>query len=358
VRRRFWSWVFVAAGTAAVAAVAATGAGYYAGSSYSGRYCTACHEIQAHYDKWAGSIHRGVDCKECHGRAFTLDLDVHATNIRHLYYQATGRIPAQVRLKDRQVDRVAGNCARCHADKAAQWRTGGHSAAYAHIFLSAAHNAKTRLMDDCLRCHGMFVDGNVAGVVSPIDNKGPWKLVDQAYAERPTIPCLACHSMHSRGVPGKRPNYLEPKTIAYNRVAATTTLAYYDRRERTHIPAAELPLPVMRAGDRLVKMSPDRRQALCYQCHAPEAVHQAGSGDDRTATGVHEGIGCLGCHDAHTLDARASCAHCHPAMSNCGLDVATMDTTFKSPASGHDIHRVACTDCHEKGVPPKKPAKS
>jgi hypothetical protein len=30
-----------------------------------------------------------------------------------------------------------------------------------------------------------------------------------------------------------------------------------------------------------------------------------------------------------------------------------MDTTFKSPDSLHDVHRVACADCHPKGVPRK-----
>jgi hypothetical protein len=76
-----------------------------------------------------------------------------------------------------------------------------------------------------------------------------------------------------------------------------------------------------------------------------------GSGDDRTAVGVHEGIGCLGCHDPHGLDARLSGANCHPILSNCGLDVATMDATFKSSASTHNIHSVACADCHTKGIP-------
>ena len=31
-----------------------------------------------------------------------------------------------------------------------------------------------------------------------------------------------------------------------------------------------------------------------------------------------------------------------------------MDTTFKSPDSRHDVHRVACLDCHPKGVPKKR----
>jgi hypothetical protein len=325
--------------------------GYYGASTVSGTYCTRCHQIQAPHDRWAQSAHRDMDCRECHGSALTTDLDQHATNLRHVYYQVSGRIPVRVRLADAQVDRVAANCARCHMNTFAQWKSAGHSVAYSHIFLSTAHNTKTRLMDDCLRCHGMFADGTVGDIVTPVANSGPWRLVNASFTDRPTIPCLACHAMHSEGTPGKRPNYLEPRNISYGRRVKTTSLAFYDRRERRHVMADDLPLPAMRTSGRLATMSPDHRQAICYQCHAPEAAHEVGSGDDRTAIGVHEGIGCLGCHNAHTLDARASCANCHPGQSNCGLDVATMDTSFKSASSGHNVHFVACVDCHVKGVP-------
>jgi hypothetical protein len=100
-----------------------------------------------------------------------------------------------------------------------------------------------------------------------------------------------------------------------------------------------------------VKISPDTRQALCYQCHAPLAGALVGSGDDRTPVGVHEGLSCLACHLKHGQQTRASCATCHPRLSNCGLDVEKMDTTFASTASGHNIHFVKCADCHPKGIP-------
>jgi hypothetical protein len=325
--------------------------GYYAGSSYSGNYCTTCHQIQASYDTWAQSVHRQMDCQECHGSAFTTDVEAHKTNLRHLYYQVTGRIPDRILLKDGQVDRIAANCQRCHRDELAKWRAAGHSVPYSPIFLSKDHNTKTPLADDCLRCHGMFADGTIADIVGPIDNKGPWSLVNPRFAARPTIVCLTCHAIHSKGAPATLPDYSEPKKISYGRVMRTTSLGFYDRSERRSFAVADLPLPRIRTGDRTVTMSPDRRQAVCYQCHAPEATRIAGTGDDRTALGVHEGIGCLGCHDAHGLDARQSCANCHPQLSNCGLDVATMDTTFKSPESRHNIHTVACADCHTKGIP-------
>src|SRR5215831_14398897 len=118
--------------------------------------------------------------------------------------------------------------------------------------------------------------------------------------------------------------------------------------------AINLPLPAMQTGGRPVKMSPDPRQGLCYQCHAPLASMEVASGDDRTGIGVHEGISCLACHLKHGQQARASCAACHPRLSNCGLDVDKMDTTFLNPASRHNVHSVKCADCHPNGVPRKR----
>jgi len=108
-----------------------------------------------------------------------------------------------------------------------------------------------------------------------------------------------------------------------------------------------LPIVPMTQGERAVKVSLDPRQRLCTQCHAPSAFRQTGTADDRTPTGVHEGLSCLDCHSSHTNSANASCATCHPAVSNCGLNVERMDTTFRTTGSSHNIHTVACGDCHQ-----------
>jgi hypothetical protein len=81
---------------------------------------------------------------------------------------------------------------------------------------------------------------------------------------------------------------------------------------------------------------------------------QAGSGDDRTPLGVHAGLSCFACHQKHGENARQSCATCHPRLSNCGLDVEKMDTTFFNLKSPHNIHNVRCLDCHPMGVPNRK----
>jgi hypothetical protein len=150
--------------------------------------------------------------------------------------------------------------------------------------------------------------------------------------------------MHRQGAP------LQKGSKEINR----PSLALYDRRGQAHVSVANLPLPAMMEGARRVKMSPDQRQALCYQCHAPRAGAQVASGDDRTGVGVHEGISCLACHQKHGEATRASCSSCHPRLSNCGLDVEKMDTTFASARSTHNVHFVKCADCHTRGVPKKR----
>jgi hypothetical protein len=83
---------------------------------------------------------------------------------------------------------------------------------------------------------------------------------------------------------------------------------------------------------------------------------QVASGDDRTPMGVHEGLSCVSCHNGHNENTTASCKTCHPQMSNCGLDVEKMDTTYTNAASTHNIHWVKCADCHQHGVPQMKKA--
>jgi hypothetical protein len=192
---------------------------------------------------------------------------------------------------------------------------------------------KKPLIDDCLRCHGMHYDGGIREV------KG-----DAVFAGKPAIPCMACHSMHREGAPMDK--------LAKDRVRPSVAL--YDRRTRVGVSVTALPMPAVYEGERRAKMSPDRRQSLCYQCHAPLSTMQAGSGDDRTPLGVHEGLSCLACHQKHGQSARQSCAECHPRLSNCGLDVEKMDTTFRDPKSAHNVHTVKCLDCHPKGVPKKR----
>jgi len=318
-----------------------------------GKGCTSCHEMQPLYDRWHSSSHRGIACEQCHGGALTLDTSFHLNNAKRAFAHLQGDLPEQIGFGNGYVQKMQAECQTCHRQEYAAWQSGPHSATYARIFLDREYNGKNMLMDDCLRCHGMHYERGIADLVQPVSRTGPWRMVNPETAKMPSMPCLTCHQMHREGAPMMKSG-VEGRVAGPAQELVRPSLALFDRRTQQYVPVADLPMPAMAEGSRLVKMSPDQRQALCYQCHAPISTMQVGSGDDRTAAGVHEGISCLGCHAQHGQKTRASCATCHPKMSNCGLDVEKMDTTFRTANSKHDIHRVKCLDCHASGVPVKK----
>jgi hypothetical protein len=295
-----------------------------------GKGCARCHEIRPLFEAWEHATHRRINCVECHPSSL-------ATNLRRVATHLAGQTPERPKLPHAQVLAMMDRCRQCHRQEFAQWQAGPHAATFARIFLDKEHNAKRPLMDDCLRCHGMHFEGSIGELVAPLNRQGPWQLKQANLALQPAIPCLACHAVHRQGAPLSKngpPEKYRP------------SLGLFDRRSQELIPVGQLPLPLA--------TSPDPRQGLCYQCHAPVASGGAGSGDDRTPKGVHAGLSCLACHQKHSQTAHASCATCHPRLSNCNRDVETMDTTFFDKKSRHNIHWVACADCHPKGVPPKK----
>jgi hypothetical protein len=224
---------------------------------------------------------------------------------------------------------------------------------YSEVFLNPVHNKTETIYDDCLRCHGMFYDaGTVKDIVEPLDAAGPWKLKDVRLSDRPAIPCFACHQVHQAGNPGKRQNHETPASMHYSRINETLTSFYY-RRDNMYFPVSLLASPKENYQSVSVRISQDPNQSLCVQCHSPNAFGISGTDDDRTPRGVHEGISCLACHDSHSNAAIASCKNCHPAISNCNLDVEQMNTTYKYQTSKNNIHFVACIDCHIKGRPTK-----
>lgn len=323
---------------------------YY--TSQRGAGCASCHEMADHVSVIHSSPHRNVGCMECHEASL-------ATKLRHIRVHLSGSMPEAIRLRDVDALEMMANCRKCHQQEYATWHAGPHSVTYAQIFTEPRHNTRRRLMDDCLRCHGMHFNGAVRDLVQPQDLQGPWHIVRAGFAEQPTIPCQACHWVHREGAMQRRP----AERISVAGSAGHDWLAFFDRRETMHFASTALAIPPLYDGPRRATVSPDQRQAICYQCHAPREPEtdtpaarnhwgmQVGSGDDRTPIGVHEGISCVACHSGHNENARASCATCHPQMSNCGLDVEKMDTTYADAASKHNIHTVKCVDCHAHGVP-------
>lgn len=241
-------------------------------------------------------------------------------------------------------------CKSCHQIEYADWNSGGHSVTYSKIFLDEEHNKMEPPYVDCFRCHGMFYESDIEDLMSPIDNKGPWELKDKEMTDVFTIPCLSCHEIHSEN---ETRNSLthdvnSPKDIYYEREERNIPFGFYLRADRIHLRADKLLKMDMYLNGKTIKVSEDFSQRICIQCHSPNYKHEAGTSDDKTPTGVHEGISCRSCHSSHSNDAKNLCGNCHPALSNCGIDVKKMNTTYKRKESPYDIHHVACSDCHSK----------
>jgi hypothetical protein len=317
------------------------------------RTCASCHEISNIVDIWGESTHRNIACKECHGTALSEGIHSLKEKGSMVFHHNSKTKPEDVRISEAQRLRVLQRCIGCHQTEFAKWNSGGHAMNYSEVFLNSVHNKAETIYDDCLRCHGMFYDkGTVVDIVEPLDSIGPWKLKDANLADRPSIPCFACHQVHQSGNPGKRQNLETPASLHYSRVKKTLTSFYY-RRDNMYFPVLSLTYPEITYRSVPVKISQDPNQSLCIQCHSSNAFNMAGTSDDRTPRGVHEGISCLACHDSHSNSAIASCKNCHPAISNCKLDAEKMNTTYRDQSSQNNIHFVACTDCHSKGRPTK-----
>jgi len=289
--------------------------------------CVSCHEMDEVHALWEKSAHSSLHCRSCHGGSLTLDIHAIESHLNRVVQHFTGETDKTIKLSERDVMNIHNSCRDCHPNTFKQWQEGAHSTTYAQIFLNPAHNKKEVPASDCLRCHGMFHEGSIENLITPLDKDGPWTLVDPAISQQATIPCLACHQVHSDE-------------------SSISAAQFFDEREGLHFQADRLPKPDIFHNGNKVRTSTDSRQRVCVQCHAPDATHQSGTSDDKTPTGVHEGLSCIDCHSPHQLSAKESCNSCHSVQTNCKLNVETMDTTFFNPASKHDIHTVSCKDCH------------
>ena len=313
--------------------------------------CAQCHEISHSFDLWARSAHRNIACKECHGTALSEGIHSLKEKAGMLFHHKDNLKAEDIRISEEQRMEVMQRCIGCHQTEYAKWNSGGHAMNYSEVFLNKTHNRTELPHDDCLRCHGMFYDkGTVRNIIDPPDSIGLTALKDARLAMRPAIPCFACHQIHQPGYPEMRQNLESPASLHYSRMKKSFVALYY-RRDSMYFPVSLLPKPSTQYQSHDIKVSDDLNQRLCTQCHAPNAFNMGGSADDRTPRGVHEGISCLACHDSHSNSAIGSCRNCHPAISNCKLDVEKMNTSYLNRESKNNIHFVSCTDCHPKGRP-------
>jgi hypothetical protein len=326
--------------------ILALSGGYtYWNSASADKTCSNCHEIRNSVSSFHTSAHREVSCFECHGTA--LENGFHSlkekSNMVFTHFK-DDVVNEDIYLSEEQVLDLSGRCTKCHQSEYKDWQAGGHSTTYSDIFLDSVHNAMEPPYADCFRCHGMFYEGTINDLVEPLSEKGTWHLKDLEKIDDPTIPCLACHQVHTQN------NLLSHNVMdSLGYLGRNPFVSLYIRADKMHLRADKLVKPRMyHDGEELIT-SEDYSQRLCLNCHSPNSVHENGTSDDRTPSGVHEGLSCNACHLPHSNDVSNSCVNCHPAISNCNLDVREMNTSYLNPASTNNIHFVTCNNCHKEG---------
>jgi hypothetical protein len=278
--------------------------------------CAQCHEVSPAHARWTTSAHAEVSCTDCHGTALS--------DGYHSLSEKTGMVVSHMRggkyndditLSEEQALKISEECMKCHRSEHAGWLAGGHAVNYKEIFMDSVHNAMEKPYWDCFRCHGMFYDGNIHDLMCmESDNPGDWVIRDKKQEEHPAVPCLACHRMHTG-------NPVSMRYVSMTGDTARATLerhpktALYVRADREYLRSDMLTPVVMFDGERIVESAADPATLLCIQCHSPNFSHRAGSEDDRTVTGVHEGISCIACHNPHSGETKSSCIKCHPSLT-------------------------------------------
>ncbi len=302
--------------------------------------CRQCHEMDSPAQLWGRSSHRNVRCEDCHGLPGISD------NWRRLFRHVTGA-PAPLRLGEARVSTMVEKCKRCHEREYAGWLSSRHSARYRDLF-PGAQGLPVR--EACLPCHGMFFELQPE-LLAGLPNS---KSLPREVAERPLIPCSACHLIHSRGATASRPQSVSIAG-AFDHPTRQPRARFYDRQRRRDVGPS-----VARTSVESAHASGDLPQSLCLRCHqdGPDSCPGKKSLPSRLS-GVHEGLSCEACHATHSMETGHSCSRCHPRLSNCGVPVEAMDTSYLTRSSRHNIHSVRCLDCHGDTIPPRpkdKPA--
>ena len=203
--------------------------------------CSSCHEIESTAAMLTQSGHRDLNCKECHGTAFSNGFHSMAEKAMMIVNHFSGYGTKDVHLNETQIVEMLENCKRCHGIEYAKWMSGGHSATYSAIFLNKRHNSVIQPNADCLRCHGMFYEGSIWDLVTPVSIKGPWNMVNPGQGSMPVIPCLTCHEIHRKGSVSVRADYSSPRDIFYRSFTQFPIALYYNRYEKIHREPADLP---------------------------------------------------------------------------------------------------------------------
>ncbi|HEX9592798.1 MAG TPA: NapC/NirT family cytochrome c [bacterium] len=255
-------------------------------------FCNQCHVMESAFEAWKQSVHRGINCHECH----------HATTAakNKMLLQTIFLAPEKVTdpyVKTKGTVNVPFEyCVKCHWRKNPDYpnapkinQSMGHAL---HVYVQEIECAQCHAgqslhvfppaMDLCLNCHEGQVDylhGSVAG--------------------EPVVRCLSCHTDKTRDIKPDRRTCL----ACHQQFGPDPD----EQQELMHLQCTVCHKP---HDPELTKPKPE----VCLGCHKPIGEHEVHA--------LHlDAVGnCTDCHRAHhwrftVAEIEETCGNCHEPLS-------------------------------------------
>jgi len=281
------------------------------------RFCVSCHLMQQAYNAWAGSVHKNVNCHECH-------YATRAERNRMLLMALINR-PKAVGDRHGKVVVPWKMCFKCHWDKKKGYE---NAEDIAKSELHAKHVFIEKI--ECSKCHGYIKDSKEKTGLHQFLPSGRFCLKCHTGKKvhglgMAGLACLACHTDKTENIRPDRGKCLTCHGNAEIRARIARLAPTVDTRYFTPDPG------MVRKASSLGVVFPKNAPMMfrCYICHKPHEKVRPGMSDCLKChrkirkVGGHflhikqVGIQCTICHKPHLWKltktaARKTCSRCHP----------------------------------------------
>ena len=251
------------------------------------KFCVSCHLMSDAYAKWENSVHKNINCHDCH------HLSVEEMN--GLMYSFIVHRPTELPDRHGKIIVPWKYCVKCHWEESED----DEYKDAPKINSSKIHsNHYFTQQIQCTKCHGykahMFKPEPKFCVMCHEDK--------EVHSEGMTgLNCLNCHTDTEANMLPDRDKCLYCHGNESQRQALLS-------QERADVEFCATPdgLGDSKLKIKLEKDSP--MQFMCYQCHQP---HEKGRPDWSNCTDCHDKEAQIGKHRGHLNDYGATCSDCH-----------------------------------------------
>lgn len=253
------------------------------------KFCVSCHLMQEAFDQWAGSVHKGINCHDCH--------HLSVPEMNNLLVSFVLHRPDKVPDRHGKIIVPWRYCIKCH------WEQEEEFSSAPRINQSRMH-AKHYFMEqiECSKCHGYILHE-----FTP-EERFCMKCHQGKSVHGTGMEELACLNCHTDRTPDLRPGRNKclfchggESVREQLLVEGTIDVTHYTPSQETIEKAIKINVP---------KDAP--MQFHCYACHKP---HKEVRPDWGNCLDCHRNIPQVGKHDIHINIVGMQCKQCHKPHS-------------------------------------------